>query len=155
MTGIKLSKENVINFFDVKDSDGKVSKFIRKLDSADNWAADFSDTTECFELIKEVEDIFAQYGDALHINPDTVLYILANITTSRCLYLIDEISIKHPMLFESLAGKIDEFQNLTSSVETLPPDVVKQRFDVVERARLLDAIYNTDVYKRIFKILSR
>lgn len=155
MSDIKLSKDNVINFFDEKDSNGQVSKFIRKLDSADNWAADFSDTKDCFELINEVEDVFAQYGDALHINPDTVLYILANITTSRCLYLIDEISVKYPLLFESLAKRIDIYQKNDSLLETMPPDVVKQRFDVVERARLLNVIYNTDVYQRIFKLIER
>lgn len=155
MTQIELSKEKVIKFFEAKDEEGKISTFIRKLDTTDNWAADYDNAEHCNDLIDDIEGLFEKYGNVLHSYPDSVLYVLSNIVSSRCLYLIDLISENYPLLFDAIARKIDEYEFENDLKENKPPNIVKQRFDVVERAKLLNAIYNSEVYARIFKVLKR
>jgi len=154
-SNVDLSRSYISKFFLDRSLDGKIQHFIDKLDSADVWTVDFEKNSSDLSVIAEIEDLFNLYGKGLHIEVDKVLFILSSITTSRCLYLVNEISEKYPQLLDALELKIAELTQAYFQGDNLPPDIIKQRFDVMDRARLLDVIYSEPVYQRIFRLLLR
>lgn len=151
---IDLRRESVNDFLISSEKQKSILDFIKKLDSSDEWTIDFQDDEESQEVIREMELVFSDYGHVLHLHPEKIIYFISNLTTSRCLFIIKVIGDRFPELLKSIESSLLRHTRENESDVCSPADIVVQRFDVVDRARLLQTIYSVEVYQRITKLLS-
>lgn len=153
---VNLSKNNVIEFF-TKEGIGEILlRYMSKLDSVDHWAFDFnekSDDSEIKQVITEMENLFTDYTHVLHDFPDKISYILSHMTTSRCLYLINFIGSQNPNFVAAIEKFLNDKSPLSKNDDKTNIITIQQRFDAIERTKMLNLIFSNERFEKIIRIM--
>lgn len=150
-----LSLANVREYFNDENVSQSLKRFLEKLDSVDHWTFDFSDDSEAIKsAIADIEDVFNRYCNVFHLFPEKVIFILANITSSRSFYLIEHLCSLNP----SFASELEKILSLSqrtqeSDGDVSGRDIVLQRLQVIERTKLLEKVYSKKRYESIIRIM--
>jgi hypothetical protein len=122
------------------------------LDRLDRWAVDFGEgvTGDTFDVqlfLLELGALVESSFTMLHRVPREFSEILAHLTTTRCLYLVRELSRRNPLFLDSL----------TAALSVPNGDVnlcaIRRRFEAFERAQLLGEIFCEERLQRIVSVM--
>lgn len=131
---------------------GRLLTFLLALDRLDRWAVDFGEgvTGDAFdvqlfllELGALVESSFA----VLHRVPREFSEVLGHLTTTRCLYLVRELSRRNPLFLDSLTAALS-MPNRDANLSA-----IRRRFEAFERAQLLGEIFSEERLQRIVRVM--
>ncbi|MEA9392205.1 hypothetical protein SJI19_16900 [Acerihabitans sp. TG2] len=155
---LNLSTENINDFFFDQGVYDALKRYIDKLDSVDRWAFDFGvgDNEAVSAAIADIEKIFSQHSELLHLFPKKVFYVLSNIKTSRCLYLINYLCSVNPLFLEMLEKFLYEgFSEDSESAISTDSHIISQRLQVVDRTKLLEKVFSKSRYEYINRLMRR
>lgn len=150
-----LSLANVRDYFIDDNVSQPLRRFVEKLDSVDHWTFDFSEDSEAVKAaIADIEVVFNRYCNVFHLFPEKVIFILANITSSRCFYLIEYLCSVNPSFANELEKILSLSQRKHESEDDISArDVLLQRLQVIERTKLLEKVYSKARYESIIRIM--
>jgi hypothetical protein len=148
-----LTAQRVAQHFAAIGRRGQLLTFLLALDRLDRWTVDFAEmqSPERFDLqlfLHELSGVVHGSFSVLHRVPREFSEVLAHLTTTRCLYLIQHIAQRNPQFLDSLtfllAAEAGSDPNLAA---------IRRRFEAFSRARLLGQIFSGPRLERIVSIM--
>jgi hypothetical protein len=131
---------------------GRLLAFLLALDRVDRWAVDFDETATkgSFDaqlqlFMAELAALVESSASELHRVPLELAEVLSHLTTTRCLYLLRQLSKCNLSIFDSLMAT----QGATEANAT----TIRRRLEVIERARLLAQIFSGERLQRILTVM--
>lgn len=150
---IDLTSHGVLSHFAQSSRNVALLNFLMALDRQDQWTVDFDEnqsprSMEIQLYIQELQGFIEHYTPVLHRVPEALIDVLAQVTTSRCMYLIHYLSERNERFFESLVVALERQIHTSSSA-----GIVKRRLDAFKGAELLGEIFSEKRLKRITDIM--
>jgi hypothetical protein len=150
--GLDLRAHTVYESFATAADSGRLLTFLLALDRLDRWAVDFGEgvTGDGFDVqlfLLELGALVASSSDVLHRVPREFSEVLAHLTTTRCLYVVRELSRRNPLFLDSLATVL----SATGGDANL--GAIRRRFEAFDRAQLLGEIFCEERLQRILTIM--
>ncbi|MFJ1240297.1 hypothetical protein AB8P56_18190, partial [Yersinia enterocolitica] len=80
-------------------------------------------------------------------------YILSHMTTSRCLYLINFIGSQNPNFVAVIEKFLNDKSPLSKNDDKTNINTIQQRFDAIERTKMLNLIFSNERFEKIIRIM--
>ncbi|MDB6011082.1 MAG: hypothetical protein JWL65_3332 [Gammaproteobacteria bacterium] len=149
---LDLRAQTVYESFVTAADGGRLLTFLLALDRLDRWTVDFGegDTRDVFDVqlfLLELGALVECSSEVLHRMPRELSEVLAHLTTTRCLYLVRELSRRNPLFLDSLTTLLSA-PNADTNLSA-----IKRRFEAFDRAQLLGEIFSEERLQRILTVM--
>ena len=150
---LDLSAYGVLRHFAAGARRARLLNFLSAMDQADHWAVDFADgpAAPSFDLqlyLQDLADCVKTSAAVLHQVPGEFAALLAQLTSTRCLYLIRYVAQHNGQFLDTLAALIEAAGDDQPQLA-----VIRQRFETFSRAQLLGEIFSAQRLHRIASIM--
>lgn len=150
---INLTSHGVLSYFAQNSRNVALLNFLLALDRYDRWTVDFDENQSSRSLeiqlyIQSLQEFVERHVHVLHRTPEAFIDILSQVTTSRCMYLIQYAAERNAHFFECLISAIEVQSNVSSNAA-----IVKRRLEAFRGAQLLGEIFSEKRLKRITSIM--
>ncbi len=150
---LDLSSHGVLGHFARSTRNPRLLTFLMALDRVDRWAVDFDEaespsSIEIQMFLRDLERFVESSLPVLHRVPTEFGDMLAHLTSSRCLYLVQKVSEHGEGFFDALSLLLQGEDGASAGIST-----VKRRLDAFSRAKLLGEIFSHGRLTRIMKIM--
>ncbi|MBH3383309.1 type IV secretion protein IcmW [Pseudomonas juntendi] len=150
---LDLTAHGVLGHFAKSSRNAALVKFLISMDRLDRWAVDFDEDAsgQQFEiqlLVQELQAFIEAYAGVLHHVPQRFAELLAQLTSSRCMYLVRYVA-QHNDAFTGaltplLAGDLAQPADFTA---------FRRRLDAFSKAHLLSEIFCAERLREISQIM--
>lgn len=145
-----LSAHGVMQHFAASSRRARLLGFLAAMDQQDQWANDYAVPLP-FDLQRYLQALIASVQaapGAAHGAPAAWAGLLAQLTSSRSLYLVRYIAERDEKFLDSLGVLLE-----TAGSDAPHLAVLRQRFDAFSKAQLLGEIFSTQRLQRIASIM--
>ena len=150
---LDLTSHGVLGHFAKSSHNVQLLNFLMALDRVDRWAVDYAEDTSAqpFELqllMQEVQAFVETYALVLHRVPQPFAELLAQLTSSRCMYLVQYLAQRNEAFTGSLGALLGD-----AAVQSADLSVLRSRLDVFSKAHLLSEVFSGQRLREISQIM--
>lgn len=150
---LDLTAHGVLGHFAKSSRNVQLVNYLMAMDRVDRWAVDFDEDApgQQFEiqlLVQEVQAFVEAYARVLHRVPQPFAELLANLTSSRCMYLVRYVEQRNPAFTGALASLLGGAPSQSVDLAAF-----QRRLDAFSKTHLLGEIFATQRLREISQIM--
>ena len=150
-----LDRAEIRQYFSRLTNDNdQIIQFVLSLDEIDHWALDHDSLGQRSNhdsqlLLNHIENLVSKYAEVFDQTPSDVIRLLAHLTTSRCVYLLNHMAARNDHLMtaiDSVGPELDEDFGIDWMT-------LQRRRQALSRALLLEDVFSSNRLGEIVSIL--